>query len=156
MDAGHPLDQQLAALVRHMQPVDGLACFECEVVTQNADGTVDVRPASDVLGVGLSSVPVALIGPFSVKVMPGAKCLVAFRDGQQDKPVVFSYVSATYTEVTLDAQQIKIGPSASSIKLGKGLKPVAATGDSTDLAANGKPSIIGVGAGAVVNTVVLV
>lgn len=152
----HPLDEQLQTLIRHMLPVDHLSVYEAEVVSQNADGTVDVRPTSEALGVGLSSVPVALIGPFKVMVQPGARCLIVFMDGRQDKPIVLRYIDATFSEVTLDAQTIKIGPTANSVLLGKGLKPVAAQGDSTDQAANGKPSIIGVGAGTVVNTVVKV
>lgn len=153
---GHPLDQQLKALVRHMQPVGMLALYEAEVVVQNADGTVDVRPTADALGVGLSSVPVALQGAANVRVQPGARCVLAFLDGRPDRPVVLFYLSATFVEAELDAQTIKIGPTATSVRLGKGLKPVAAQGDTTDLAANGKPSTIGVGSGAVANVVVKV
>lgn len=95
-----PLADTLRTLVRRLQPVAALAPYECEVVAQNQDGTVDLKPVSAILGTGLSRVPVALMGLFRVKVRPGARCIVDFLDGDMNKPIVRQYLAGRASGAT--------------------------------------------------------
>ncbi len=151
--AEHPLDAAWAALVRRFQTLYPPP-YEAEVVAWNdADHSVDLKPADPSLGPGPSHVPVALIGCWAVKLAPGAVVLVEHKDGRRDKPFVRTVLSGTITEADIDATTIKIGPSmATAVLLGKGAQPVVALNDLTDPVVNGKPAKIT----SVVNTVVKV
>lgn len=150
---GQDLDGLLAGLAAHMTPLVGQTVYEGEVAVQG-DGTVDVSLDEKLgLGKGLQGVPVALIGPFTVKVAPGARALIEFVNGDPTRPIVRQYLEATFTEVVVDATTIKIGPTqATLVALGKALKPAAAHGDKTDNVVNGNPATITL----VTNTVVKV
>lgn len=156
---GHPLDEQLRELVRHLQR-RYLVPMEAEVLAQAADGSLELRLLADPKRLeelelirGMQGVPLALQGCWAVKLAPQARVVVEWLDGDPQKPVVRSILSGTFLEVSVDATtQIKIGATAATVALGKALKPVASAGDTTEPVVNGNPAKITV----VANTVVKV
>ncbi len=89
--------------------------YRCEVVTQNADGTVDVKVDDTRMagkGIGKCRVRVGLPGT-KLTVPKGARCLVGWDDGDPSLPFVDSWESST--KVTL-------------VEVGKGAVAVAQAG----------------------------
>jgi len=112
--------RSLDRIVRALSPVDYFAHYECEVLVQNADGTLELKPASPRLGKGLSKVPILVCGAQrDIMLQPGAKVLICFADGDPQKPRAtwWSQEDATFTEVTHQAQRMTIGPDAVLVEL---------------------------------------
>lgn len=137
--SANELDQMILRLIEHALPVGRLLSYECEVVTQNADGTVDLQPTSPTAGPGWQGVEVALQGPFAVKVATGARCVLEFLDGDLTKPVVRNFLpGTTFTEmttrgtskVTINGPAIAIGDNLANITLAGSSKAVVRVGDS--------------------------
>ncbi len=80
------LTDSLGRIVRRLLPVDYYAHYECEVVSQAADGMLDLKPTDPRLGEGLKAPIMVTAGQRSVKVLPGAKVLVCFANGDPEKP----------------------------------------------------------------------
>jgi hypothetical protein len=69
------------------QEIDYSRVYGAEVVGQNEDGTLELRPDTDLVkGGGLSKVPVLLGVPGSVQVPAGARCTVLWEGGDPTKP----------------------------------------------------------------------
>jgi hypothetical protein len=114
------LSDALGRIVRALQPVDYFAHYECEVLEQNADQTLELKPALPKLGDGLQKVPIMVAGAQrGIKVQPGAKVLICFADGDPSKPRVTWWRpdDATFLEVEHQAQTVRIGPDASTISV---------------------------------------
>lgn len=89
--------------------LDALAAYPAKVITQHADGTLDVRPDSPRLP-PMTSVPIRYGVPgVSAKVSAGARVLVEFAGGDTSSPVATVWESASVTELSLDATKIRIG-----------------------------------------------
>ena len=158
MASSHPLDQELDRLVKHFQ-IRTIPPLEAEVLQQHPDGSLELRLVMSEeraklwgLESGLDFVPLALQGCWQVRIAPGARVKLEFMASDPATRYVTQVLSGTILEATVDAATIKIGPTAGSVELGKGLKPVASLGDQTDPAAPGKPSTLTT----VINTVVKV
>lgn len=109
----------LAALVRHYAPLDGVRLYRARVVSQAADGTLDVRLDSATMPT-LSRVPLR-IGPGLVARVPaGARCLVAFEDGDRSKPVAILGEGATtdLTRIEVRGGTAKVGRVGDSVDVG--------------------------------------
>ena len=148
---GHPVDKQLELLVQHFQRRTPPP-FEALVEVQHQDGTVDLKPVSQEIGPGWTKVRVAMVGPFTVKVVPGARAVVEFLDGDLSRPVVTRYLEAAYTEVTLNATTkvkiggptVEIGDTGAIVKLGGGNQPVVRAGDNISGPSNAAGAVAGV------------
>lgn len=139
---GAPLEDSLQRLIGHFAGAEGLIVYECIVEAQNDDDTVDVRPVSQALGDGMQHVPVALLGPFSVKVQPGGGCLLAFLNEGMERPMVIAFLPGTvFTEVALRATlkieflapTLKIGDTSAAIEMAGSTQPVIRVGDTVTL-----------------------
>ena len=163
----HPFDQQLQALVRHLQ-IRTLPPFEAEVLGQAGD-KLELRLVLDEklralweLDRGLQGVPLALQGCWAVQLQPGARVVLEFLDGDRKKPVVRSVIRGTFTEVSIDATSVKVGPTAADVLLGPGLpaigyRPIVAKNDTSANVAIGSPAALtGVAPSVIANTVVKV
>lgn len=89
--------------------IDALAAYPARVVSQNADGTLEVRPDSPKLP-PMTRVPIRYGVPgVSAKVSAGARVLVEFASGDTSKPVATVWESASVTELTITADKIRLG-----------------------------------------------
>jgi len=100
--ARHPFDEAMKNLIEHFAPAS-LPAYEAKVTTQNADGTLDLEPANPEVGPGWKNVEIALQGLWSVKVQPGARCILEFLDNDRTKPIVRQFIKATFTEAVMDS-----------------------------------------------------
>jgi hypothetical protein len=67
--------------------VDYLAAYQCKVVVQNADGTLELQPDNAALP-GYSKVPIRYGVPgISATVAAGARVLLEFAGGDPQKPI---------------------------------------------------------------------
>lgn len=92
----------LDALLRtSVQPgIDAAAIYRAKVISQNADGTLELRPDSSKLP-DLSAVPIRSGIPASVKVAVGARALVQFADGDLTFPIVTGWEATSADEIAL-------------------------------------------------------
>lgn len=89
------LGEMIGRLARGTSSPDLYAPREYTVVVQNLDGTFELR-SGDPLLPDLSRVPYYPGGPGETyTVAPGARCMVAFRGGSPDYPLIDSWISAT-------------------------------------------------------------
>ncbi len=101
-----------AIIERLLSKVDYAALYPCTVVSQNGDGTLELRPDSSKIP-GLSKVPYRPgIPGIVIKVNAGARVIVGFEDMNPSKPVATVWGGTGLKEV-------QIG----------GLQPVARQGD---------------------------
>lgn len=80
-----------------MVAIDYSRSYPCKVVTQNADGTLQVTPEDDVIkanGLDHCDIYVGLPGT-TVKVPSGAECLVRFKAGDPSRAYVESWKTGT-------------------------------------------------------------
>jgi hypothetical protein len=118
----------LAALVRHYAPSETLKLYRARVVTQHADGTLDLRLDAASMPT-VSRVPLR-IGPGLVARVPaGARCLVAFEDGDRAKPVAILGEGATtdLTRIEVRGGTAKVGRVGDAVDVGT-LSALANTG----------------------------
>lgn len=88
--------------------------YACAVISQNGDGTLELKPDSSAMP-GLSNVPIRYGSPgVTATVSAGARCIVAFENADPSKPVVVGW-----------------DPTSPLILLnfGGGTQPVARVGD---------------------------
>lgn len=90
------------------------AMSTCTVASQSTDGTrVDVR--TDRFGAVRNALLVPAFPGLTIRVSQGAKGLLAFENGDPDKPLVLVY-AGTITEYTLDCPNISLGgPSGAKV-----------------------------------------
>lgn len=93
--------------------VDWMAWYAAKVVSQNADGTLELAPDEPRVP-GLSKVPIRLGVPgVSVKVAPGSRVLVGFENGDPRRPVASIWEKSTLLEVSLEPTTLlALGTSA--------------------------------------------
>lgn len=115
-----------------MGRVDYLALYPCRVVSQNADGTLELKPNTDKMGAGLSRVPLRLGLPgVTVKVKNQARVLLGFEAGDPQRPVATLWEADGLDEITVTAQT-KAVVNSPNVWLGEedgDARPVARLGD---------------------------
>jgi hypothetical protein len=100
--------------------LDMRAAYRCRVVTQHSDGTLDVAPESTRIP-GMTRVPVVYGDAATrAKVKSGVTCYVEFADGDESKPIVRGFEPGAVTEITIDAERVR---------LADGGRPLARVGD---------------------------
>lgn len=132
------LTDSLARIVRRLQPVDYYAHYECEVVLQNADGTLELKPTDPRLGKGLTAPMMVPAGQRSVKVLPGANVLVCFANGDPEKPRALWWQEdgSTFTSVEHTATtEVKITGGTDQMLLGTTYRTAETTMNSAIAAA---------------------
>jgi hypothetical protein len=135
------LKEALAAFVRSVTSrLDYLALYPCKVLSQNGDGTLELKPDDDRLP-GLSKIPVKLGLPgVEVKVTSGAKVLLGFEQGDPQKPVATLWEKDSLDTITVTAST-KVNIMAPDIVL-NGSQPVARQGDSVMVSSIGAPTVL--------------
>lgn len=101
----------IAAIVERIvgPRIDVSRPYAARVVTQHADGTLDLEPDSKRID-KLTKVPICYGEPgVSAKVKPGARVFVEFADGNPGKPHVTGWTAGSVDELTLDATRIRLG-----------------------------------------------
>jgi hypothetical protein len=119
----------LLALVRSAtRRYDYFALYPCRVLSQNADGTLELVPDDETMP-GQSHVPLRLGLPgVSVKVKTGARVLLGYEAGDPQRPVATVWEAAGLERITITADTA-ITAIAPSINLGEGGLPIARQGD---------------------------
>lgn len=128
-DAGRGLQERLRQIVeRFVGPrLDMRTPFIARVVTQNADGSLDVTPDSDRIP-ALTAVPIKYGVPgVSAKIRTGARVIIEFQDGDPRRP---------YASVWESASVLELDVNADLVKLAGGSLPVARRGDPVSVAVN--------------------
>lgn len=65
--------------------------YACAVISQNGDGTLELKPDSSAMP-GLSNVPIRYGSPgVTATVSAGARCIVAFENADPSRPVVVGW-----------------------------------------------------------------
>jgi hypothetical protein len=120
---GDRLTRAVGAIVRHLTAhLDYFALYPSKLVSQNSDGTLELKPDDSRLP-GLSKVPIRYgIPGVTVKVASGARVLVGFEGGDPGSPVATLWELGSVTEMTIDA--------STDIKVNGGTQAVARQGDS--------------------------
>jgi hypothetical protein len=149
--------------------MDFLAFYPCKVVTQRADGTLDLQP-EDARLPSMSQVPIRLgIPGVAVKVLAGSRVLLGFEGGDQRRPVASlwqfdgakllaldigdspsSYLAlATATKAALDDLQAKFNAHTHPVVFGActaggttGTAPTAATGLTSAVSTNVASTVV--------------
>lgn len=93
-----------ALVVRIAGKYDYAVPYACAVVSQNNDGTLELKPDSSLLP-GLSNVPIRYGAPgVTATVTAGARCFVVFENADPSKPVVAGWdLSSPLVMLTLGA-----------------------------------------------------
>jgi len=119
-----------------MGRVDFFALYPCVVVSQNSDGSLELKPDAPRFGAGLSRVPIRLGLPgVTVKVKPQARVMLAFEGGDPQRPVATLWEAAGLDELTVTAQT-KVVVNSPNVWLGEeegDAQPVARLGDTVEL-----------------------
>ena len=138
----HRLLAPLFALVRQMTArVDYFALYACRVVSQNDDGTLDLRPDVDTFGPGLQKVSMRLGLPgVTAKVKKDSRVLLGFENGDATKPIATLWDVSSLDEIKIVAQT-KITALAPKIVLVEGGLPAARQGDMVAIG-GGLPAIV--------------
>jgi hypothetical protein len=77
------------------------ARYQCKVVSQNGDGTLELIPDDRKIP-GMSGVPIYCgIPGAAVKVSPGARCLLEFAGGDPSKPCVTGWEPGSAAQIDL-------------------------------------------------------
>ncbi len=120
---GDRLTRAVGAVVRHLTAhLDYFALYPAKLVSQNEDGTLELKPDDSRLP-GVSKVPIRYgIPGVTVKVASGARVLLGFEGGDPQQPVATLWEKGSVTEMTIDA--------STDIKVNGGSKAVARQGDS--------------------------
>lgn len=89
--------------------------YACVVQRQDSNGLLDLLPDDKTIrGTGLSSIPIRHGLPgFTVQVQPGSRVLLAFENGDPEKPFASLWAEATVLAVSF----------------GSGTRPIARVGD---------------------------
>lgn len=106
----------LVLLVREaLSSVDYFALYEATVVSQNANGTLELRTETSKLP-GLQQVPIRHgIPGVEVDVVAGGRVLVGFRNGDPSRPFAALWDAATVSEIRLAGGSSAVVRSGDSI-----------------------------------------
>lgn len=87
-----------------MSRVDYFALYPAKVISQNGDGSLELRPDSTKLPQDLSKVPIRLGLPgVEVKVAAGARVLLGFENGNPNSPVATLWEKHSLNEIIITA-----------------------------------------------------
>ena len=119
--------QGLAAFIRSvLSRTDFLAMYPCQIVSQNSDSTLELKP-DDARLPPYSNVPLRLgIPGCTVTVASGSRALVGWYAGDPSKPFAALFESSTV---------IKLNVSANTISLNSGSSGVGRVGDAVSSSA---------------------
>jgi hypothetical protein len=110
--------------------LDFFASYPCRVVSQNEDGSLELKPDDPRVGAGLSAVPVRGLPGVVARVKTTARVLLTWEGGDPAKPIatLFEAHSLERLEVTASVQMTVTSPT---VVLGQeeGAKRVACVGD---------------------------
>lgn len=129
------LDTIRALVQQIVAPLDLYARYPAQVVGQNADGSLELKPLHKRLG-GLSRVPIRYGVPgVRAKVRQGSLVLVGFEAGDERYPFATDFASDAIDELTITASA-KVIVKAPQIFLGdeEGAQPLARVGDLVEVA----------------------
>jgi hypothetical protein len=119
-------------VLRVMGFVDFHALYPCRVISQNSDGTLELKPDTDRFGPGLSRIPIRLGLPgCKVKVKPQCRVLLGFEAGDAQRPYASLWEQGGLDEITITSDT-KVHVSAPKIVLAEqenGARGVAMQGD---------------------------
>lgn len=103
------------------------ATYAATVISQNADGTLELRLDTARVRVP-GKVPVKGLPGVAVKVAPGARCHVSFSDGDETRPYAELFDPSSLTEITVTAAT-KVTVDAPLVELAGGGGAIARSGD---------------------------
>lgn len=118
-----------AFVTRLTAKYDLAALYECTVVTQNGDGSLDLRPDNQSIP-GQSNVPIRYgIPGVQATVASGGRALLGWSACDPSKPFALVFDPATLTSLTITAAS-KVVVNAPDVELGgAGGQPIARQGD---------------------------
>lgn len=95
-------------------------CYEAEVISQAADGSVEVKLDDETMaGRGMGKIPLWGGPGITARLLAGSRVLVWFAGGRPDKPIALLHPDGTAIQsLTLDATAMTV--NAGTIKLGSG------------------------------------
>jgi hypothetical protein len=95
-----------------MRRIDYLAGYRARVVSQAADGTLELQP-DDTRLPGMTGVPIRYGVPGAkATITAGTYLWIQFEHGDPQRPVATHWESGSTTEVSLDSTAIKLGTAA--------------------------------------------
>jgi hypothetical protein len=100
-----------------LRPTRYHRAYPAKVVAQNADGTLELIPDSDLMP-GLSGVPIRTFAPeVSVTVAPGSRCQVVFEEGDPQRPTAAGFESpaGALLKVAITAPDVRLGGDALAV-----------------------------------------
>ena len=131
-------DRLRAGLARFVEQVmarvDLFASYPCTVVSQNADGTLELKPDVPRFGLGISKVPIRLGLPgVTVKVKPQSRVMLSFENGSVQAPIATLWEAQGLDEIILTALT-KVTVISPLVVLGddENAQPVARLGDTME------------------------
>lgn len=118
-----------AFITRITAKYDYFAFYGCTVVSQNGDGTLELKPDSALVP-GHSAVPIRYgIPGVKATVASGGRALLGWDGGDPSKPIALLYDQSTLTSLTITASSA-VTINAPSISLGgAGGQAIARQGD---------------------------
>lgn len=136
-----PVRSALTKIVRQMtRTIDFLAMYPAQVVSQNGDGSLELKVASDRMP-NMSRIMIRYgIPGVSAKVKAGSVVAVEFERGDPSAPVATVWDRSSVTELTIKADRVVV--DAMDIEAQKG-RPLARVGDMVQVisTAPGTPAI---------------
>jgi hypothetical protein len=126
-DEGDRMRAALQKIVRQMtRTMDFLAKVPAKVVSQNGDGSLELRPVEP-RWPGLSRIPIRYGVPgVRAKVKPGSIVAVEFENGDPAKPVATVWADESVADLTIKADRLVIDALDIDAQHGR---PVARVGD---------------------------
>ena len=108
--------QSLAAFIRAvMSRVDFMAMYPCQIVSQNADSTLELKP-DDARLPSLSNVQLRLGLPgCTAKVASGSRVLLGWYGGDPSKPFAALFESSTVTQLNANATGIVLNNGTNGV-----------------------------------------
>lgn len=124
----------LSAVRLHLAPLDLYAQYPAQVVAQNDDGTVEIKPTgarAATLLAGLSRVPIRGLPGVRVEVAQGARVLVGWEGGDATAPYAALAAPDSLKRLIIEAElEIELkAPSIVAAKVKGNARPVGASGD---------------------------
>lgn len=144
--------------------VDYLAAYQCKVVSQNGDGTLELQPDDSRLP-PFSRVPIRYGVPgVAALVSPGSRVLLEFASANPQKPIATVWETASVTRLTVTATDVKVNATTAEVTASgqltvagspivltgggvTGSMPVARTGDQVIGTAGPYPIVATIGPG---------
>jgi hypothetical protein len=125
------LKQSLFALIDlRTARLDFFASYPCRVVSQNEDGSLELKPDDPRVGAGLSAVPVRGLPGVVARVKTTARVLLTWEGGDPAKPIatLFEAHSLERLEVTASVQVTVSAPKVVLAQSEGAARPVATVG----------------------------